>query len=57
LIFVATNGRFLLSGTLLVIRDLFQGKQRFDEFISSPEGIATNILTHHGMASVADSVD
>jgi DNA-binding HxlR family transcriptional regulator len=30
--------------TLLVIRDLFLGKQRFDEFIASPEGIATNIL-------------
>ena len=30
--------------TLLVIRDLLQGKQHFDEFISSPEGIATNIL-------------
>jgi len=30
--------------TLLVIRDLFRGKQRFDEFLSSPECIATNIL-------------
>ena len=31
--------------TLLVIRDLFLGKRRFDEFLASPEGIATNILT------------
>jgi DNA-binding HxlR family transcriptional regulator len=31
--------------TLLVVRDLFLGKQRFDEFASSPEGIASNILT------------
>lgn len=31
--------------TLLVIRDLFLGKQRFEEFLASPEGIATNILT------------
>lgn len=30
--------------TLLIIRDLRVGKQRFDEFISSSEGIATNIL-------------
>lgn len=30
--------------TLLVIRDLFLGKQRYEEFLSSPEGIATNIL-------------
>ncbi|HAV12805.1 MAG TPA: transcriptional regulator [Opitutae bacterium] len=31
--------------TLLVIRDLLVGKQRFDEFLKSPEGIATNILS------------
>lgn len=32
--------------TLLVIRDMmFFGKQRFDEFLSSPEGISTNILS------------
>ncbi|MEW5850984.1 MAG: helix-turn-helix domain-containing protein [Myxococcota bacterium] len=30
--------------TLLVIRDLFLGKQRYDEFLASPEGISTNIL-------------
>jgi DNA-binding HxlR family transcriptional regulator len=30
--------------TILVVRDLFLGKQRFDEFLASPEGIATNIL-------------
>jgi len=31
--------------TLLVIRDLFFGKRHFAEFLASPEGIATNILT------------
>ena len=32
--------------TLLVVRDLlFAGKRRFGEFLSSPEGIPTNILT------------
>ncbi len=31
--------------TLLVIRDLFGGKSRFVDFQSSPEGIATNILS------------
>ncbi|NDJ17610.1 winged helix-turn-helix transcriptional regulator [Myxacorys almedinensis] len=32
--------------TLLIIRDmLFLKKQRFDEFLDSPEGISTNILT------------
>ncbi len=30
--------------TLLVIRDLFWGKRRYGEFLSSPEGIPTNIL-------------
>lgn len=31
--------------TLLVVRDLFLGKTRFKDFQTSPEGIATNILT------------
>ncbi len=31
--------------TLLVIRDLFSGKTKFNDFIRSPEHIATNILT------------
>lgn len=31
--------------TLLVIRDLLQGRQRFKEFMASPEKIPTNILT------------
>jgi DNA-binding HxlR family transcriptional regulator len=30
--------------TLLVIRDLFAGKHRFSEFLTSPEHIPTNIL-------------
>ena len=33
--------------TLLIIRDmLFLKKQRFEEFLDSPEGISTNILTN-----------
>ncbi len=31
--------------TLLVIRDLFIGKSRFRDFIASPEGIPSNLLT------------
>ena len=31
--------------TLLVIRDLFLGRSRFREFVASPEGIPTNILS------------
>lgn len=31
--------------TLLVIRDLILGRTRFKDFISSPEGIPTNILS------------
>ena len=29
----------------MVIRNLLFGKQRFDKFLKSPEGIATNILS------------
>ncbi len=31
--------------TLVVIRDLFKGKEKFCDFVASPEGIKTNILT------------
>ena len=31
--------------TLLIIRDLFFGRTRFKDFVASPEGIPTNILT------------
>jgi len=31
--------------SLLIVRDLVLGKQRFDELSASPEGIATNVLT------------
>jgi DNA-binding HxlR family transcriptional regulator len=31
--------------TLLIVRDLVLGKTRFDEFLASEEGIATNILS------------
>lgn len=30
--------------TLVVIRDLFMGKRRYGEFLTSPEAIPTNIL-------------
>ncbi|NOT13020.1 MAG: helix-turn-helix transcriptional regulator [Methylococcaceae bacterium] len=30
--------------TLLIVRDLILGKERYGEFASSPEGIPTNIL-------------
>ncbi len=43
--------------TLLVVRDLMCGRAHFKEFLKSPEGIATNILTdrlnrlvEHGLA-------
>lgn len=31
--------------TLLVVRDLLLGRARFKEFVASPEGIPTNILS------------
>lgn len=31
--------------TLLVLRDIFFGKHHYEEFLKSPEGIATNILS------------
>ncbi|MGO1118361.1 winged helix-turn-helix transcriptional regulator [Rhodovibrionaceae bacterium A322] len=31
--------------TLLILRDLLTGKRRFKEFLESPEGIPTNILS------------
>jgi DNA-binding HxlR family transcriptional regulator len=31
--------------TLLVVRDMMLGKTRFKDFLSSPEGIPTNILS------------
>lgn len=31
--------------TLLVVRDLLRGKRHFDDFLRSPEGIVTNILS------------
>jgi DNA-binding HxlR family transcriptional regulator len=30
--------------TLLIIRDMMGGKSRFQDFLKSPEGIATNVL-------------
>lgn len=31
--------------TMLVVRDLFFGRTQFKDFLASPEGIATNILS------------
>lgn len=31
--------------SLLIIRDLVNGKSRFNEFLTSPEAITTNVLT------------
>ena len=41
-----TNSLDLLGDkwTLLIVRDLILGKKYYQEFLSSPEGIATNIL-------------
>ena len=47
--------------TLIVVRDLFRGVSRFNDFTRSPEGIATNILsarlrslTEHGFVERRD---
>ncbi len=32
--------------TLVILRDMQTGKSKFSEFLSSPEGIATNVLTN-----------
>jgi len=31
--------------TLVILRDMVNGKKRFSEFLDSPEAIATNVLT------------
>jgi DNA-binding HxlR family transcriptional regulator len=50
--------------TLLIVRDLFFGRQRFKDFTASPEGIPTNILTDrlqrlvdHGIAEQIPAED
>jgi DNA-binding HxlR family transcriptional regulator len=50
--------------TLLVIRDLLLGRARFKEFVASPEGIPTNILSErlqrllrHGIAEQVPAAD
>ncbi len=42
--------------TLLVVRDLFFGRSRFKDFLSSPEGIPTNILTERLKRLLANRV-
>ncbi len=41
---------------LLIVRDLFAGKRHFKEFMSSPEKIATNILTARLKKLVAEEL-
>ena len=50
--------------SLLVIRDLLIGRQRFKEFMVSPEGIPTNILSErlerlrkHGVVELTAAAD
>jgi len=50
--------------TLLVIRDLLLGRQRFKEFVASPEGIPTNVLSErlerlrrHGIVALVEAAD
>lgn len=42
--------------TLLIVRDLFGGKRRFDEFLDSPERIATNVLSDRLARLVAEDL-
>jgi DNA-binding HxlR family transcriptional regulator len=50
--------------TLLVVRDLMGGRSRFKDFIASPEGIPTNILSdrlnrllRHGLVKQIPAAD
>jgi DNA-binding HxlR family transcriptional regulator len=50
--------------SLLIIRDLLLGRQRFKEFVASPEGIPTNILSErlerlreHGVVELTEAAD
>ncbi len=50
--------------TLLVVRDLVMGAERFKEFTASPEGIPTNVLAdrlqrlqHHGVIEQVPAAD
>ena len=50
--------------TLLIVRDLLFGRARFKDFVASPEGIPTNILTDrlerllaHGVIEQIPAVD
>lgn len=42
--------------TLLLVRDLASGKSQFREFLSSPEKIATNILSDRLMKLVSEGL-
>lgn len=42
--------------TLLIVRDLLGGKSRFNEFLTSPEGVTTNILADRLKRMEADGL-
>ena len=42
--------------SLLVVRDVMRGKRRFAEFLESPEGIPTNILSERLKRLIAKGV-
>ncbi len=42
--------------SLLIIRDIFEGKKRFGELSASMEGIPTNILTNRLKRMVAEGI-
>ena len=42
--------------TMVVLRDLFTGKSRYADFLSSPEGISTNILADRLAAMERDGL-
>ena len=42
--------------SLLVVRDVMRGKRRFAEFMESPEGIPTNILSERLKRLIAQGV-
>jgi DNA-binding HxlR family transcriptional regulator len=42
--------------SLLIVRDLMRGKRRYAEFLTSPEGIPTNILANRLKRLLSDGI-
>lgn len=42
--------------SLIIIRDMFLGKKTFNDFLTSPEGIASNILTNRLKSLMKDNL-